>query len=73
MNIENAVRKHTAALLQLPNVVGVGIGEKCDRAIIKVLVTRKLPQAELQPHDLIPTRIEGYETDVEPIGDLTIQ
>ena len=73
MNIENAIKKHTEALLRLPNVVGVGIGEKRGHAVIKVLVARKLPQAELQPHDLIPAQIEGYETDVEPIGDLTIQ
>jgi hypothetical protein len=73
MNIENAIAKHRDALMRLPNVVGVGIGEKQGRPVIKVLVTRKVTAAKLPPHALIPAQIEGYETDVEPIGDPTIQ
>lgn len=73
MHIEQVIAKHTEALMQLPNVIGVGLGEKRGHAVIKVLVTRKLPPADLQPPDLIPTQLEGYETDVEPIGILTVQ
>ncbi len=73
MHIENVIAKHSEALMQLPNVIGVGSGEKHGHAVIKVLVTRKLPPVELQPQDRIPARIEGYETDVQAIGDLTVQ
>lgn len=73
MNIETVIKKHTEALLRLPNVIGVGEGKKQGRAVIKVLVTRKCSPAELSPHEMIPRQIEGYETDVEPIGNLTIQ
>jgi hypothetical protein len=68
MKIETARRKHEQALMQLPNVTGVGIGEKRGKRVIKVFVTRRVPEGELQPREIVPKRLEGYETDVEEIG-----
>jgi hypothetical protein len=64
MNIETALREHDSALRRLPNVTGVGIGEKNGKAVILVFVTQKLPESKLAPVAVIPRAIEGYETDV---------
>lgn len=73
MSIEFVRRKYEEQLLQLPNVIGVGIGEKSGEEIIKVFVSRKLPEAALRPQDVVPKLLEGYETDVEVIGVITAQ
>lgn len=59
--------------MELPNVTGVGIGEKNGKAVIKVYVTQKVPIASLKPHDVIPKHLEGHDTDVEEIGIVGIQ
>jgi hypothetical protein len=64
MNIETALREHDSALRRLPNVTGVGIGEKNGKEVILVFVQRKLPESSLPPSAIIPRTIEGYETDV---------
>ena len=73
MTITEAKETHEAALMRLPNVIGVGIGKRAGRDVITVLVTRKVPLADLQPHESIPKILAGYETDVMPIGELTTQ
>lgn len=60
--------RHEEWLLSLPNVTGVGIGERAGRPVIKVFVTHKLPSSELAPDELIPPGLEGHEIDVEEIG-----
>ena len=65
MNIESVVQKHEERLMQLPNVTGVGISEKNERGVIVVFVKKKVPKSELQPSEMIPKILEGYETDVE--------
>ena len=72
MTINEAKEKHEAALLRLPNVVGVGLGTKAGRAVITVLVTHKVSAAQLPPQATIPSVIEGYATDVLAIGNPTI-
>ena len=72
MTISKAKEKHEASLMRLPNVVGVGIGDKAGRAVITVLVTQKVAPSQLQPHETIPAVIEGYEVDVIAIGNPTI-
>jgi len=67
------VRKYEEQLMRLPNVVGVGIGEKGGRNVIKVFVTRKMPESALQPQEIVPKWLEKYETDVEEIGVITAQ
>lgn len=73
MNIESVRGRVEADLMKLPNVVGCGIGERGGRKVIKVFVTAKVPEAELDPQGVIPKTVEGYETDVEEIGEVTAQ
>ena len=72
MTINEAKEKHEAALMRLPNVVGVGIGMRAGQAVLTVLVTHKVPLTHLQPQDVIPPTIEGFDTDVITIGHPTI-
>lgn len=73
MNIESAMRKHEERVMQLPNVTGIGIGQKAGKDVIKVFVAQKLPESALQPCEIIPKTLEGYQTDVEEIGVVTVQ
>ncbi|MGH9150088.1 MAG: hypothetical protein ACRD0D_02820 [Acidimicrobiales bacterium] len=57
-------------LLALPNVVGVGIGERAGKPVIKVFVTSKVPTGELEPEQVVPRAIEGEAVDVEAIGEI---
>lgn len=65
MDIKTALKKNQEKLLQLPNVTGVGIGEKDRKDVILVFVQKKIPESELQPQDIIPKELDGYRTDVE--------
>ncbi len=65
MNIEDAIRKHQESLSRLPNVVGVGVGERNGREVILVFVRQKVPESRLSPEERIPRRLEGHPTDVE--------
>jgi hypothetical protein len=62
MTIEAAKMKHEERLMRLPNVTGVGIGEKEGKAVIVVFVAQKVPASTLQPQELIPKRLESYAT-----------
>jgi hypothetical protein len=73
MSIEAMKIKHEEQLMRLPNVTGVGIGEKGGKAVIKVFVTHKVPESALRPQEIVPKSLEGYETDVEEIGVVTAQ
>ncbi len=73
MAIEAAKMKHEEQLMRLPNVTGVGIGEKEGKAVIVVFVTQKVPESTLQPQEVIPKRLGEYETDVREIGYVTAQ
>lgn len=70
MDIEAVLRKHEDALLALPNVNGVAIGERAGHAVIKVMVTRKVPESSLQPDQIIPKELDGCRLDVEEIGEI---
>lgn len=65
MNIESVMKKYEAQLMRLTNVTGVGIGEKKGKEVIIVFVKRKVSEAALQPAEIIPKILEGYETNVE--------
>ena len=73
MEIEAARKKHEEELMQLPNVTGVGIGQKNAKEVIKVFVTRKVHKSSLQARDVVPKMLEGYATDVEEIGTVMAQ
>ena len=59
--------------MTLPNVTGVGIGEHSGREIIIVFVSHKVPEAQLDPREIIPKSLEGYEVHVDEIGAVTAQ
>jgi hypothetical protein len=73
MSIEVVRRKYEEQLMRLPNVTGVAIGEREGREVIKVFVTRKVPESTLQPDEVVPKTLEGHKTDVEEIGTVTAQ
>ena len=73
MDIETVQQQQQDKLMRLPNVVGVGIGEKGGKKVIKVLVTHKVPASALKPEDVIPKTVGGFKTDVEEIGSVTAQ
>jgi hypothetical protein len=74
MNIEAVKKANEERLMRLPNVTGVGIGEKAGKAVIKVFVTHKVAESALQPQEVVPKTLEGgYETDVEESGVVTAQ
>jgi hypothetical protein len=73
MDIESVRASHEQELMQLPNVNGVGIGKKGEKDVIKVFVTRKVPEDSLKPDEVVPRTIGGFETDVEELGVVTAQ
>jgi len=48
MSIEAVKGKYEERLMRLPNVTGVGIGERVGKRVIKVFVTHKVPESELR-------------------------
>lgn len=66
--IHAVLERHTAALLVLPNVIGVGIGERGGSPVIVVGVTEQVPSDELAPDERIPERLDGYNVDVRVLG-----
>jgi hypothetical protein len=73
MSIETIKQKYEKELMQLPNVIGLAIGEKDGKQAIIVFVTRKVPKASLQPKDMLPETLGGFAVDVEEIGTVSAQ
>jgi hypothetical protein len=73
MTIDGVRRAREQELMGKPNVVGVGIGQKGNKDVIKVFVTHKVSESDLRPEDVIPKTIDGYELAVEEIGAVTVQ
>ena len=73
MDIKSVRDSHERQLMQLPNVNGVGIGKKGGKEVIKVFVTRKVPEDSLEPHEVVPRMIGGFEIDVEELGVVSAQ
>lgn len=71
MSIESTREKHEATLMSLPNVVGVGIGEKDGKPVIQVLVTYLQPG--LPPQDRVPENLDGFQVVVEAVGVIQAQ
>ena len=65
------------ALLARPNVVGVGVGRKTvggfetNEPCLLVLVSHKVPEAELSPEHRIPALVAYCKTDVIEVGSVT--
>ena len=65
MSIETVIRKYEEQLLRIPNVTGIGIGEKRGKEVIIVFVKKKISESALQPSEIIPKSLDRYETDVD--------
>jgi hypothetical protein len=72
-----AVRqKVQSQLLHKANVVGVGVGlrreggRKTGEVVLVVMVDHKVPRAQLAPHDMVPSEIDGVPVDVQEVGEL---
>ena len=71
-----ALQVSAPKLLGLPNVVGVGKGDKyvngepTGRSALTVLVRRKMPKNEMQACDVVPKSIDDADTDVIEVGDV---
>lgn len=57
-------------LLDLVNVVGVDYNEHHDSVV--AFVTEKVPEDELDEHQLVQTNVEGRDTDVQEVGEIKI-
>ena len=60
------LREHTASLMSLAGVVGVGEGACAGRACIVVLVVERTPELLRQ----IPSAVEGYAVEVKETGEI---
>lgn len=75
--VKQAKSKHTGTLMGKANVVGVGRGfkvskgQKTDRQCVVVLVRQKVPEVALDATSVVPKSVDGVETDVVQVGDLT--
>jgi hypothetical protein len=69
--------RHEPELLELANVVGVGIGfkevnqELTDQIAIIVNVIKKMALVDLAAEDIVPPDLDGVSTDVQEVGQLT--
>ncbi|MEK7682515.1 MAG: hypothetical protein AAB321_00515 [Chloroflexota bacterium] len=74
--VRQAKERFKEAILQKPNVVGVGYGFKEIRGrrttdlCVVALVRVKIPRSALAEQELVPTRVEGVPTDVVEVGVL---
>ncbi|MDX9864486.1 MAG: hypothetical protein RBT34_06750 [Anaerolineaceae bacterium] len=68
------MQTHGKQLLNLPNVVGLGVGlrqtggEWTDTVVLVVMVTQKLPLEALSAEERIPSEIDGVPIDVQETG-----
>ncbi len=71
--------QYAEQLMRKPNVIGVGIGLRKRHGVftqqpaLVVLVSQKIPDADLMPDDRIPSEIEGVPIDVQEAGFFSAQ
>ncbi|MGQ9513057.1 hypothetical protein [Thermodesulfitimonas sp.] len=72
--LRQSLKRHRKNLINLPNVVGVGIGRKRTRGAetgkpaLIVFVAKKLPPEFLPRAALVPKSLEKIKTDVVETG-----
>jgi hypothetical protein len=73
-----ALQLHCHKLMDLPNVVGVGIGPKMRAGMrsgetaVVVLVNKKMSEAQLQAESVVPAHLEGVATDIIEVGEIRL-
>ena len=71
--------RDAADLAPRHNVVGVGVDEKYVAGVatgvpvVKFLVRSKVPSSALTRREMLPARVDGFETDVEETGPIVPQ
>ncbi len=66
--------KYMDTLMSYPNVVGVGIGfakegqTPTNKPAVVVMVSEKLPMAQLAEEDVLPRELDGIRIDVQETG-----
>jgi len=74
--IYNCHKKHQNTLLRKSNVVSVGYGykyingEKTNKVCLIIGVSKKVKSETLKKHDIIPSNIDGVDTDIFEIGNV---
>lgn len=74
--VRQAAEKNRQRLMKLPNVVGVGVGNKevggrpTDELAVVVLVESKVPEARLAGGEIVPKKVGDVATDVIEVGQL---
>ncbi len=66
MTIQEAKQKHELSLMQLPGVVGVGIGKHKDQPVIVVMVDKL--SRKLEKH--VPDQLEGFDVNIRQTGEI---
>ena len=66
ISITEVKRKYSKTLMKIQYVNGVGIEEKNGKKIIKIFVS--VPNKETL--EKIPKILEGYDVEVETVGDI---
>jgi hypothetical protein len=59
------LEEHAPALMALPGVVGVGVGEREGAPCLRVFVARRTPEIATA----IPAELGGYPVEVEETGE----
>lgn len=72
MTIDDVLRQHEDALLSLPDVQGVGIGERDGVKVIRLLTIREISEASRESAG-IPLEIDGYKVELQAIGPISAQ
>jgi hypothetical protein len=72
--LNQIIEDHTEDLMARANVVGVGVGlrqvdgQYTNEKVIVVMVSKKMPIAQLGKEDIIPDEIDGVHVDVQEMG-----
>ena len=71
VDIEKTMEAHRDELMDVPGVVGIGIGQSQDTGerFISVLVDQMTPELEA----LLPEELEGFAVKTETTGPIQIQ
>jgi hypothetical protein len=74
--VVQAKEANKEAILEKPNVVGVGVGfKRTDGRVtgelsVVVMVRKKLPIAGLEPQDVLPNQVDSVDVDVIEVGEI---
>ncbi len=76
--VQAVKRVHEAELLGKANVVGIGVGlrqrggVRTREVALVVMVSQKVPRAQLRPADVIPAELDGVPVDVQEVGEIRV-